>query len=249
MISGLLAATLLKVFIPALVTASGPITGVNGAQFSGGATAHASAPVQAYLGDDVQETITTVRPLVFPGTSRVGRILLVEREDVLHLDAVLSSTPDGKRWHSTTLPIVRERDLHTETTYILNVGSAYFYEPEDGLERAAIAQYRHHLRVYDVDARGDARVRVRFWDQSVGGTTLINEMELTLNLREGNDATYPSFAEIVIPELCHPFSRHTPCMGGVQMLEIEPLTPGLRFFPLVSATDNVTQQVTLTWPQ
>jgi hypothetical protein len=148
------------------------------------------------------------------------------------------------------LPVVRESNVRTETTSILGVFSRYTYVTlEDGVSRSAIEQTRHHLRVYDIDARGDAQVRVRRYDQNVFPPVLLEERMLTLDKREGDDPTYPAFAEILLPEICHPFSRHTPCAGGSQWIEIAPLTSGLRFFTIVSATDNVTQQVTLLWPQ
>jgi hypothetical protein len=263
MISLVLAATILaavppdldqfeKVFVPALTTPGTVITGVNGSVFSSAVFGISATPVRVWTGNDV-ETVQAARAFAFPGTSRGGRILYVERTNAsaISLNAVLSSSAaGGVGWYDAMLPVVRESDVRTETTAILGVSSRYIYVTgEDGISRSAIEQTRHHLRVYDVDARGNAQVRVRRYDQSVGGSVLLGELVLTLDRREGDDPTYPSFAEILIPELCHPFSRHTPCAGGSQWIEIAPLTPGLRFFPIVSATDNVTQQVALTWPQ
>jgi hypothetical protein len=262
MISWLLAATLLavpsdlasfeKILIPTLITFPYQITGTNGSQFRSSASLlPVSSPVRAWLGGEEVELIERFRPIDFPGTSRAGRILFLERSAAssVSLGASLSSSTDGALWHATTLPIVRERDYRTGPSVILNIASTYFYTPDAGVQRYAIAQFRHHLRIYDADARGNAQVRVRRLDQSVGGTFLLEERVITLDQREGSDPTYPAFAEMLIPELCHPFSQHTPCMGGVQWVEIEPLTPGLRYFPIVSATDNLTQQVTVQWPQ
>lgn len=263
MISLVLAATILaavppdldqfeKVFVPAVITPGPAITGVNGSLFASAVYGVSATPVRVWTGNDV-ETIQDARPFAFPGTSRSGRLLYVERANAsaISLNAVLSSSAaGGESWYDATLPVVRETDVRTETTAILGVGSRYIYVTgSDGVSRSAIEQTRHHLRVYDIDARGNAQVRVRRYDQNVGGSFLIEELVLTLDRREGDDPTYPSFAEILVPELCHPFSRHTPCAGGTQWIEIAPLTPGLRFFPIVSATDNVTQQVSLSWPQ
>jgi hypothetical protein len=239
-----------KVLLPVVITpVNERITGVGGSQFDTDVDAVTLMPVRVWTGGDV-ETVERIGRLTFPGVSRAGRVLHVERAhaDALSLNATLRSSATGERWHAATLPVVRERDLHTTTARILGVSSPYSYDPPDGVARRAIAHYRHHLRVYDVDGRGDAQVRVRRFVVQTGGTPIADEI-LTLDRREGADASHPAFAEVVIPELCVPFSLHTPCAGATQWIEVEPLTPGLRFFPLVSATDNVTQQVTVSWPQ
>lgn len=240
-----------KVLLPVVIQPMFPApTGVNGSQYSSAAYGVAATPTRIWSGGEV-ETRTGYIGFDFTGNSHNARILYVERAHAaeMSLNAILASAPANGRWYRATLPVVRESDLFTSTAHILGIDSSYLYETgPDGVSRSAIEEERHHLRVYDVDARGNAQVRVTRYDQNLGAYE-IESFVLTLDRREGTDPTYPTYAEILIPELCHPFSRHTPCMGGTQWLAIEPLTPGLRFFPIASATDNTSQQVTVIWPQ
>ena len=139
---------------------------------------------------------------------------------------------------------MRESDFRSTTFSIINVQSAYDYEGE-GCPKAT-PRFRHALRLYDFDGRGGT-VSVRLVDEFSAGFT-IREVMLAVSSREGDGASYPTYGEMEIPELCHPFSCRTPCAGGSQRIEITPLTPGMRVWALVSETNNATQDVALLYP-
>ena len=181
--------------------------------------------------------------------SRIGRLLFVDPSASTAFEAELTSwTGDEGAVYRTRLPVVHERDFRIGTAEIIGVHSDYLYS-NDPACRTATPQYRHTLRVYDVDARGDASVTVRVYYDALRPSYLVRELTLPLVSREGTDASFPAYAEIPLEEFCNPFSCHTPCRGGELRVEIEPVTSGLRYWAMVSATDNVTAQVSLAYPQ
>lgn len=229
------------------------IVGPDGTTFAGGGIA--VTPERAKYWPSPDNTIGTLAPYTvfsFPGPSRVGRVLHVERAfaDRVSVDLTLFIGVTGESAsHFTTVPIVRERDLLTAPSRIMNVFSLYDFEPLQGGAQRAIPRFRHHLRIYDIDGRGDAQVLVRRFDEGAITNFLLTEEVVTLSRREGTDASFPAYAEILLPEICHPFSSHSPCTGGSQYIELEPLTNGLRYWAMVTATNNATREVTIKWPQ
>lgn len=184
--------------------------------------------------------------------SRLGRVLFVERGAAVSPSETLIARASDGYSSISSLPIVRERDFRSGTIHIIDVVSLYTYTPAPvGTCRTATPQFRHRLRVYDLNGTGTGAVRVRTYENDLGPQNLppISETTLTLDQREGSDASYPYFAELVIDEICHPFSCHTPCAGGSQRLEIEPLIEGMTFWAFVSGTDNANQRVVVNWPQ
>src|SRR6185436_11021699 len=93
-----------------------------------------------------------------------------------------------------SLPVVRERDFRTGPIAFANVPYSYVYLTED-IIRPAYAQYRHQLRIYDVDLRGDAAVRIRIFDRNTGGS-LVKEAIIPLDRRNGGDPSYPFYANL-----------------------------------------------------
>ncbi|HEX9162378.1 MAG TPA: hypothetical protein VF980_11775 [Thermoanaerobaculia bacterium] len=150
------------------------------------------------------------------------------------------------------MPIVRERDFKTGRTEILGVQSNYIVGTNT-VPFTTTPRFRHALRVSDVDGRGNAAVIVRVFTDITGNghavTFPLREFTLPLNSKEGADASYPAYGEVTIDELCERISLLIPCIGGPQRIEIEPLAPGLRYWAMVSATDNFTQQVSLAYQQ
>ncbi|HEX9162377.1 MAG TPA: hypothetical protein VF980_11770 [Thermoanaerobaculia bacterium] len=196
-----------------------------------------------------------VDPFIVGPPSRLGRLLFLEKplsNDVVVDAALFSRAGDDQRANETRLPIVRERDFKSGRTEILGVNSTYIYGP-NACPNTATPQFRHALRVYDVDSRGDGAVIVRVFTDILGAgravTTPIREFTLPLTSREGSDPSYPAYGEATIDEVCVPFSCHTPCSNVPLRVEIEPVTPGIRYWAMVSATDNFTQQVSLAYQQ
>ena len=247
-----------RVLIPAF--AQPAVTGVNGARFESMVQLWAPAGTRyfpSYLGDPRAPAIGAFpypyTHAMFIGTppSRVGRFLYIEQPVSGHtaLHAFLMIGPSGRPDHMLRLPIVREHDFHSTAFSILGVTSAYSLEDVPGTTcRIANPLHRHTLRVYDFDGRGGA-VRVRVFGESIGGLLRMDET-LQIASREGDDPTYPLYAEMQISELCAGVSCHTPCLSGHQQrVEITPLTEGLRVWAVVSETHNVTQDVTLLYAE
>ena len=246
-----------RVLVPAL--AYPPVTGANGSRFTGFVTLYAPAGTRFFPNYRADGSLTpeigtferTITTTLFYRTppSRVGRLLFVERSRAAEIawNATLASRASGETVdHRVHLPIVREQDFRSAPFAIVGVASIYRYEGESFCP-AASPVYRHALRVYDPDGRGGA-VRVRLVDE-FGNGFLLRETTLELTSREGNDPSFPLYAEMEMAEVCHPFSCHTPCAGGTQRVEITPLTPSLRVWAMVSQTNNVTQEITLLYPE
>lgn len=253
-----------KVLLP--VVASTEVEGVNGARFGTAISAIAVDgtvpyfPVYAVegaaLGPPRFGTLAPekVTPLfLLTSYSRSGRLLYLDPASAGHLTLaayLYSRSGSGDVYQETAVPVVRSDRFLTSTANILGVRSSYRYaDRPNSTCRNASPQFRHALRIYDVDGRGDAVVRVRIYTEDGLESTLRQETTVMLSRREGDDATYPAFAEMAMDEFCRPFSCAIPCAGGMERVEISPLSPGLRFWAVVSATDNVTQQVSLAFPQ
>lgn len=249
-----------------LVTWPNDIVGVGGSRFSvnnkflgveGDVRIYPKYESEGRDGQVVWVPTVGVIPEGFPVTpfccanSRLGRVLFVERGAETYVSATVTATSADSSSSITSLPVVREAGFKTKRTNILDIVSSYDYSQGEGeLCRTAVPQFRHRLRIYDPDATGRGVVRVRVYDEGlypVGPATM--DVTVAIDGREGSDASYPSFVELPLQEICRPFSCHTPCWGGSQRIEIEPLTPGLRFWAFVSGTDNVNQRVVVNWPQ
>jgi hypothetical protein len=133
----------------------------------------------------------------------------------------------------TEVPVVRERDLFTSTLHLVDV------PVESG--------YRQTLRVYDVDARPNAAVRITFSRQD---GTLIGTLDRALQLSPVHN---PNFARNVTPGYLQLDRWHAllPGLEGVDRvwIRVDPLTAGLRFWAFASLTSDATQQFTVVSPQ
>lgn len=172
-----------------------------------------------------------------------GRFLYVERGDgELSVDEFLSVEREGNPFPRVFgVPVARESDFRTGRTVFGYVPIRYSITGE--LFRVAHAQHRVRLRVFDVDGRGDGAVRLKLYFNGLAHSPIT----LPLASRAGSDASYPFYGELPI-DTCVPFSGHTPCLGGQMVFEIEPATPGLRYWALLTLTDNFTGDVTLIAP-
>ena len=239
-----------------------PITGAAGTEFTTRRDAWAPAPFRYYFGGNAIQTFDPIRlipaPIVTPSQPRseIGRLLYIEKSavDGVSMQLQLQSRPAGEPAHLArvdTVPVVRERDFRTGTIAFARVPFPYVYLT-DGVAREASAQYRHALRIYDVDLRGDAAVRIRvFWTNVGGGGALVKDAIVPLDRRNGSDPSFPYYAVVDLDTFfssCNPFSLHTPCLGMDTRIELQPTTPGIRYWAFVSLTNNFTQEVTIFAP-
>lgn len=242
-----------KVLLP--LDPSVEIAGANGSRFRTNLDVIPLEPIRFYPdGPTVLEpsigTFSPNRPV--PGllarqvpASAAGRLLYVEKGklDPLHMQLTLSTRPaDALHELVTSIPIVRERDFRTGTI-VFEVTSGAFIQSSAfvGLES------RFLLRLYDVDNRGDVAVHVTAASLTAFGS--IVDRVVPLSRREGTDPSQPFYAEVPIEAICRPVSNHFPCTDARIRVTIEPLTPGARYWAMLSMTNNFTQDVTLFWPQ
>lgn len=183
--------------------------------------------------------------LLIPGdfyevAPRVGRILYVDPDhaDSLRLNLRVYDRSRTTATWGTEVPLVRENELRTNAIEIFPV-------PTNTL-------FRQSLRIYDPFRTAGAEVEVRFYTAKTAKLITTRRVALTVYERtvyDGSaDLSFPGLAEFnnllaEVPELAN--MAYSPELR----IEIVPLTPGLRFWAMVSLTNNETQQVTLLTPQ
>lgn len=180
-----------------------------------------------------------------PGTFTQGAIVLVDRRyaDNVEIHLRVQDVSRQGQTAGTEVPVVREKGLYQTTANLLDVPFG--------------AAFRQSLRIYDVDARQDARVRVRFYRINPAADTpydpfnppaldiLLAErtVQLVTEQRSGSPTYDLGYAEIsnvsTLPEL--------QLVDRVR-IEVTSLTAGLRFWSFVSVTNNETQHVTMVSP-
>jgi hypothetical protein len=250
-----------KVLLPLDPTIN--LVGANGATFETAVRIAPPAPIHFYpKGVNTDATsIGTFEPglhsdPIAPQSppSPSGRLLFIEKGKVddLHLQFWLKTRPAGAQEHEslwTSIPVVRERDFRTGTVVFPSVASPWVYLDPQEVIGHPLAQFRYLLRLYDVDNRGDVELRVKVEELQFLTPTPLSERIVKLSTRRGSDPSQPYLAELPIDPLCHPFSSHSPCTNATMRITIEPVTPGVRYWAMLSLTNNFTQDVTLFWPQ
>lgn len=180
-------------------------------------------------------TLHNVPPFFRPPSANPSRMLFVRRNQAENVSFNLRVADLSRATLNagTELPVVRGDEFETRPVNLLNVP----YDPP---------RFRMHLRIYDV-ALTQARFRVTLYAQAAGATTQVeHSVELTASTGEtGEFRTQAAFAEYNFAEL-ELLDKDWPKAFRV---EITPLTPGSRFYPLLSVTNNDTQLFTLVTPQ
>jgi hypothetical protein len=129
----------------------------------------------------------------------------------------------------TEIPVIPDERLLSGTSELLNI-------PLDD-------RFRQTLRVYDPDAAGTTAVTVRIFP-GVGGPK-IAEVTLPLAADQTPGSASPGYA--AIGWLAQRFPEAV--AQQTIRIEIEPATPGLRYWAFVSVANNETQHVTIIQPQ
>lgn len=173
--------------------------------------------------------------------SNVGAFIYVNRrlaDDLAIQLRVRDISRDAENW-GTEIPVVRDRNMRRAVTRLLDV--------------PLTAGFRQHLRVYGASSpSGEGDLVVRFYAKD--GTDVLAERVVTLlpgTLDRQPDRLptddqlpeVPAYAEITS------LASIVGTEIGVIRLEITPLTTGLKYWAMVSVTNNSTQQVTLITPQ
>ena len=181
------------------------------------------------------ETIHNLPPFFSVPDANPSRLLFASRNAVDQASTNLRIYDEsrGQIDAGAEVPVVREDDFLTTTAQLHSV-------PLRG-------DFRLMLRVYDV-AQTTARVRVRVFEEFAGTSSAqpITEFELTATTNQTgefrSEAAYADHATLT-NLLLSPVIR--PAFLRVQ---VEPLTPGSRFWTFISVTSNDTQRVTLITP-
>lgn len=150
----------------------------------------------------------------------------------------------------TRIPVVRERDFFTERTDILAV--------------PILEGTRTALRIYDREPRGGALLTMRIYemaghfDTTIGARYVPPELLVvdTFELRHDDAGDMCAFWESSCPagyrykpgfvEITDLLGRY-PALAGKNLvrIELEPITEGLAFWPMASATENETSVVAI----
>ena len=164
--------------------------------------------------------------------SNPGFIMFVQHSDFMTFESRIQDISRQAQTWGTEIPVVREGEFTTQPVVLVNV-------PMDG-------RFRLMLRVYDIDGRADASVRVEVFPFPGSGAA-IGQIDLPLIPPGGRHPKYkPSYVQYedlhgLIPPGFNP--------GSVVGARITPLTPGLRIWAFISVTNNETQHVTTVTPQ
>ena len=230
-----------KILLPVVTKDS--ITGVGG-KFSAGADVYSPVPCRVdgarfFGGGLLTDTVSGDGSLHvdLPNSSRAfGRFVYVERACAEQLSiSLMVASPAG----IVALPVARERDWRSGKTEFLGTSFSY--------RNLTIPAARLKLRVFDFDGTGKGEILVRemliFYNASSG-------QRLLLDRRDGDDAGSPFYGELDIPYPCARITNSQPdCLGFGIRVEIVPLSPGLRYWALLTSTDNETQQIFAPLPQ
>lgn len=142
----------------------------------------------------------------------------------------------GETSFGTEIPVVRESEFRTGKTVLVNVPTR--------------ADFRQQLRIFGISSpSGGGDVNVRIF--SGGDTVPLAQTILRIAPAENRDTLpgadafprFPGYAEIMS------LNALVPATTDRFRVEVEPLTPGLRYWAFISVTSNTTQQVTLITPQ
>ena len=144
----------------------------------------------------------------------------------------------------TTIPVVRERDVRSGTLELLDV-------PLD-------ARFRVALRIYDFDSVRDTAVRVRiaYPDPPYDSNPVVDVILPFIRPSQQSSTEFPAVPSNIFigniydrfPEL---MASAPPYIAGAARLriQIDPATPGLRFWAFASVTNDDTQHVTVITPK
>jgi len=238
---------------------SNAVTGEHESRFAGSFQAYASRPTRYFPryvndgsggSDDVIANIWGYSPdpfnLPYEPRTAGGRILFVEDPAAggFVTNLVLESYGSTPSPYETAVPAVPEASFFETSTAILGLGSRWEGYPEP------VPLLRHDLRIYDIDARGDGVVHVQAFYLAYGlyPQEVFNDT-YSLTHRDGDDPSYPFYARTRLQQPCGTADPGSLCEGGSWYVVVTSLTPGLRFWPMVSQTDNESQQVQLFWPR
>jgi hypothetical protein len=199
---------------------------------------------------------TLYLPARFPETSAAGRLVFIERPSRVFLDLKVASwryvlVDRTIEWDFTLadIPVIPESRFLTGPSQIIGVPYRTYrnrYDGAPGPFPQVRVQFRHRLRIYDVDVRGNQEVIVRV--HGPAGTIPL-EKRVALSSRDGDDPSYPFYAEISIDPECVVNQGPVTCPSWDGRVEIEPLDPTLQYWAFVTSTHNLTHDIAVLTPE
>lgn len=221
----------------------GVTPGNNGAQWTTKTTALLRSQIEV-LPDGCEQIIVLcpARPLLPVGKpfdlgalqlagEGLGEFVYVRTQDAAQI-SVNSRVWDASRVTQTAgseIPIARDDDFTSGTIVLLGIPVA--------------TQYRHTLRVYDLDGHDGARVAIRIFANAEGAPRISTTRTLSKNPSafQTTDqllSSHPASLQLDPAQLAS-------LAGATSMrIEIEPLDEGSRIWAFVSVTNNDTHHVT-----
>lgn len=161
-----------------------------------------------------------------------------------------SLSPRGPDFTYAWLPVIRENKFLSGAVRVLGVPFAYFNEQDIGVGPCCESreQFRHTLRIYDIDGSGETEVDVRILHPNAPGG-ILSERRVRLGSRDGADASFPYYAQVRIDNPC--FSRgagHVGCVSAFGAVEILPTNAHQKYWAFVTSTHNITHDIALSLP-
>lgn len=167
-------------------------------------------------------------PHFSPPNGNPGRILYFSREGSrgMRFGLTIRDLSRGATFGGTEIPVIRESELLTDTAELFEI--------------QLLEDYRVLLRIYDM-SYSTSRFRVTL--HHLEPRPALYSAELTASTATtGPFRTQPAYAQLDLSQL-------NLDANGFYRLEIEPLTPGSRFWAFATITNNTSQLVTTSTPQ
>lgn len=148
-------------------------------------------------------------------------------EPKLHLNARVFDVSRAAETAGSEIPIVREHDFTSGTISLLGIPVA--------------PQYRHTLRIYDLDGRDGALVAIRIYanDEIAARVTITGTLHSPVGtVTIGDRPVFPATTQYELGQLLP--------LAGIDTLrvEVDRLADGLKLWAFVSVTNNDTHHVT-----
>jgi hypothetical protein len=173
--------------------------------------------------------------IVYPAMQSVsgGFVMSVPNANQLHFSLRVFEESAWRDDLGVDIPVVRERDLRSGSVQLMDV------------PRSDIELFRYTLRVYALGAAGSAGARLNGYVTMADGTPdLVMTKDVQLERIPQGLGHYYLEDITFLRDLVFAVGQ----MGQIRV-EIEPRTPGLRWWALASSTNKRTQDVTIVTPQ
>jgi hypothetical protein len=168
------------------------------------------------------------------------------------LFAKLASVAADGSTAETPLPVVPDSSaLASKSTFGVLPNDAIYEAGQHSLFKGF--RQRHTLRVYDFGSGGgEVEVRLVYATWLARGAIAVKRLALTT--RDFDDPSYPYYAEVDLGQWfgswwCFPTVRGICSSSFGAIVEVVPITPGLRYYAFISTTDNVSHHVAIYTPR